>query len=145
MSDLGSNGSDVDPLEEFDYEDQDEKLAEDVESKPDVLDELLLAEENEYDDLAEVIQASDFKLEQTSSSRICSPYLTKYEKTKVLGIRAQQLATGAKPFIKVPDYMTDVGEIALFELKEGKIPFIIRRPLPGDQYEYWKLTDLYLK
>jgi hypothetical protein len=31
------------------------------------------------------------------------PYLTKYEKTRVLGQRAKQIETGAKPFVKVPE------------------------------------------
>ena len=30
------------------------------------------------------------------------------------------------------------------ELKEKKIPFIIRRPLPDNTFEYWKLQDLEL-
>ena len=30
------------------------------------------------------------------------------------------------------------------ELKEKKIPFIIRRPLPDNSFEYWKLQDLEL-
>ena len=28
------------------------------------------------------------------------------------------------------------------ELNEKKIPFIIRRPLPNNSSEYWKLQDL---
>ena len=32
--------------------------------------------------------------------------------------------------------------IAELELKEKKIPFIIRRPIPGWACEYWSLKDL---
>ena len=32
--------------------------------------------------------------------------------------------------------------IALMELKQGKIPFIIRRPMPNGGSEYWKVNDL---
>ena len=70
------------------------------------------------------------------------PFLTKYERTKILGVRSKQLNCGAKPFIKNSENMIDGYTIALQELKEGKIPFIIRRPLPNGASEYWKINDL---
>lgn len=70
------------------------------------------------------------------------PFLTKYERTKILGVRSKQLNCGAKPVIKLTEDMIDGYTIALQELKEGKIPFIIRRPLPNGASEYWKINDL---
>ena len=70
------------------------------------------------------------------------PYLTKYEKARVLGQRAKQIETGAKPLVKVPETIVDAYIIAELELKEKKIPFIIRRPIPGGGSEYWNLKDL---
>ncbi len=70
------------------------------------------------------------------------PFLTKYERTKILGVRSKQLNCGAKPFIKKTEDMIDGYTIAVQELKEGKIPFIIRRPLPNGASEYWKIDDL---
>jgi DNA-directed RNA polymerase I, II, and III subunit RPABC2 len=70
------------------------------------------------------------------------PYLTKYEKARVLGQRAKQIETGAKPLVKVPENIIDGYIIAEFELKEKKIPFIIKRPIPGGAFEYWHLRDL---
>lgn len=70
------------------------------------------------------------------------PFLTKYEKTRVLGQRAKQIENGAKPFINVPENIIDSYVIAELELKEKKIPFIIRRPLPSGSSEYWNLKDL---
>ena len=70
------------------------------------------------------------------------PILTKYEKTRVLGQRAKQLNEGANPFIKISDNMIDGYLIALKELEEKKIPFIIKRPLPNGGSEYWHLEDL---
>lgn len=40
------------------------------------------------------------------------PYLTLFEKTKIIGFRANQLANGARPFVMVPAHITDVLEIA---------------------------------
>jgi len=70
------------------------------------------------------------------------PMLTKYEKTRVLGIRAKQINNGAIPMTSVPDNVMDGYLIALKELEEKKIPVIIRRPLPNGSSEYWKLKDL---
>jgi DNA-directed RNA polymerase I, II, and III subunit RPABC2 len=70
------------------------------------------------------------------------PYLTKYEKARILGQRAKQIETGAKPFVKVPENIIDGYLIAEFELREKKIPFIIKRPIPGGAFEYWNVEDL---
>jgi len=70
------------------------------------------------------------------------PFLTKYERARILGQRAKQIETGAKPLVKVPENVVDGYIIAELELKEKKIPFIIRRPIPGGACEYWNLKDL---
>ena len=70
------------------------------------------------------------------------PYLTKYEKARILGQRAKQIETGAKPLVRVPETIVDAYIIAELELKEKRIPFIIRRPIPGGGSEYWNLKDL---
>jgi DNA-directed RNA polymerase subunit K/omega len=70
------------------------------------------------------------------------PYLTKYEKARILGQRAKQIETGAKPLVKVPENIIDGYVIAELELREKKIPFIIKRPIPGGAFEYWHLKDL---
>jgi len=68
-----------------------------------------------------------------------SPYLTKYEKTRVLGERANQIINGSPPFIS--DEIDNPYEIAVRELQQKKIPFVIKRPY-GNTMEYWKLQDL---
>jgi DNA-directed RNA polymerase I, II, and III subunit RPABC2 len=70
------------------------------------------------------------------------PYLTKYEKARILGQRSKQIETGAKPLVKVPENIIDSYVIAEFELREKKIPFVIKRPIPGGKFEYWNLKDL---
>jgi len=70
------------------------------------------------------------------------PFLTKYEKTKILGQRTSQINMGAKPYITVPENIIDGSIISELELTAKKIPVIIRRPLPNNQSEYWKLQDL---
>ena len=71
-----------------------------------------------------------------------NPFLTKYERARILGQRAKQIETGATPFVKVPENMIDGYLIAELELQQGRIPFIIRRPLPNGGSEFWKINDL---
>ena len=70
------------------------------------------------------------------------PILSKFEKTRILGIRAKQINEGAKPFVEMNQNNYDGYVVACQELTQKKIPFIIRRPLPSGVSEYWKLQDL---
>jgi len=74
--------------------------------------------------------------------KISKPVLTKFEKCKILGIRTEQLASGAKPLIELDNTETSAYEVAKKELRLKKIPFIIRRYLPNKKYEDWRLEDL---
>ena len=70
------------------------------------------------------------------------PFLTKYEMTRVIGQRAKQLDSGARAFVKVPMNVLDGYHIALLELEQKKLPFIIKRPYPNGGVEYWNVSDL---
>lgn len=70
------------------------------------------------------------------------PMMTRYEKARVLGERALQINSGAKPMIEVEPSMIDGYLIALKELEQKRIPFIIQRPLPNGGSEYWRVIDL---
>jgi len=70
------------------------------------------------------------------------PFLTKYERARVLGQRSKQIESGAKPFVSVPENIIEANVIAELELQQKKIPFIIRRPLPSGAFEYWNIKDL---
>jgi DNA-directed RNA polymerase I, II, and III subunit RPABC2 len=71
-----------------------------------------------------------------------NPYLSKYEYTRIIGQRAKQIETGSKPFIQVPENVIEGSVIAELELKQKRIPFIIRRPIPNGGCEYWNIKDL---
>jgi DNA-directed RNA polymerases I, II, and III subunit RPABC2 len=71
------------------------------------------------------------------------PFLTKYERARILGQRASQINAGAPPFVaNVPANILDGHLIAEMELELKSIPFIIRRPLPNGGCEYWRVKDL---
>jgi len=70
-----------------------------------------------------------------------TPTLTKYERTKVLSERANQINYGSDLLIADGDKYSNAYDIAVSELNQRKIPFIIKRPY-GNGFEYWKLNDL---
>ena len=70
------------------------------------------------------------------------PFITRYEKARIIGERTKQLNAGANPFVQVEPSVIDGYLIALKEFDEKKIPFIIKRPLPNGSCEYWKMSDL---
>jgi DNA-directed RNA polymerase I, II, and III subunit RPABC2 len=68
------------------------------------------------------------------------PILSKYEATTIVGMRAQQIAKGSASFIDTDD--TDPVDIATKELRAKLIPVIVRRIMPDNVSEYWRLSEL---
>ena len=52
---------------------------------------------------------------------------SKYERARIIGARALQLAHGAPPLVKVPEGMVNPIDLAALEFKEGAIPITILR------------------
>lgn len=75
------------------------------------------------------------------NKRITTKYMTKYERARVLGTRALQIAMCAPVMVEL-DGETDPLQIAMKELKQRKIPIIIRRYLPDHSYEDWGIDEL---
>ncbi|KAG2177478.1 hypothetical protein INT44_007989 [Umbelopsis vinacea] len=97
------------------------------ETRVDVLDDLMTG--NEAADLSE------------SKERVTTPYMTKYERARVLGTRALQISLNAPVMIEL-NGESDPLVIAMKELREKKIPLIVRRFLPDNSYEDWHVKDL---
>ena len=76
-----------------------------------------------------------------NNDKITSKFMTKYEKTRILGVRATQLSMNAPAMIEI-DGIIDPLKIAMKELEQKKIPLIIRRFLPSGAYEDWTLSEL---
>ena len=75
------------------------------------------------------------------SKRITINRMSKYEKVRIIGIRAKQIMTGANILIKGVENKTPT-EIAELELINNMVPFKIKRRLPNGRYEIWKLSEL---
>jgi len=79
--------------------------------------------------------------QQPNKVRVTTPYLTKYERARILGTRALQISMNA-PVLVPLDGETDALEIAIKELSQRKIPLIIRRYLPDGSFEDWSVSEL---
>ncbi|KAI9902540.1 hypothetical protein N3K66_001892 [Trichothecium roseum] len=73
--------------------------------------------------------------------RTTTPYMTKYEKARILGTRALQISMNAPVLVDL-EGETDPLQIAIKELREKKIPLIVRRYLPDGYYEDWTCEEL---
>lgn len=82
--------------------------------------------------------------------RISKPIMTIYEFDKIMGMRTQQLASGATPFVNIEggklviESNMELRNIALRELEEGQLPYIIERVLSNKKKEYYRVCDLNL-
>jgi DNA-directed RNA polymerase I, II, and III subunit RPABC2 len=96
---------------------------------------------------------------QPNKVRVTTPYLTKYERARVLGTRALQIRSVSllaglsimstygfhsmnAPVLVPLDGETDALQIAIKELSQRKIPLIIRRYLPDGSFEDWSVSEL---
>jgi DNA-directed RNA polymerase subunit K/omega len=93
-----------------------------------------------FDECSKILSSFD-------KPKISKPIMTKYEFNGIISLRTSQLALGAPPFIEVKDDIKsnmDLRKVALEELKQNKIPYAIKRPLPNNKYESIRIKDLNL-
>ena len=90
----------------------------------------------EFDDLKATYQSMI-----THRDRKTIPILSKNERTRVVGERAIQISMGAPPLVEVGNLENPV-DIAEKELREKKIPYIIKRVLPNGLIELWSVDEL---
>lgn len=104
------------------------------------------SEENNYEEEDVMVEQEsgereEEKMEIEVEKRFTSPIMTKFERAKILGIRAQQISMSAPIMVEYGNE-TDPVEIAKKELKEKKTPLIVLRRLPDNTYEKWAVKDL---
>lgn len=158
IEEINSENSDEESEEELDEESEDENDNYDNESKDDDNEECLynikkkkkgkskdVDSDGEYDEDFFFEETDELPNNQnlvlTGNDRITKPFLTKYERVRILGERAKQLSMGAKPMLKnIIGIKHD--ELAKLELENKVIPYKIRRPLPDGRIEIWKINEL---
>ena len=163
--DAGDEADDDDDEGDIDDDDviaiseDDEDDEEDEEEEEDDEDERPLLQENTYQSYVKEYHPELSQINIQDIQKFCQvtrnangiiidkyhrtvPFLTKFEKTRVIGIRTSQLDHGAEPFIPIDNSIMDSNIIALKELEANALPFIISRPLPSGKIEYWNINDL---
>jgi DNA-directed RNA polymerase subunit K/omega len=101
-------------------------------------------------------------VEHLKDAKISKPIMTIYEFDKIIALRTQQIASGAPLFVDVDESNEgnegneskamgnnlniksnmELRQIALRELIEGRLPFMVERKLPNNKKEYYRLKDL---
>ncbi|EPE03465.1 dna-directed rna polymerases i [Ophiostoma piceae UAMH 11346] len=76
-----------------------------------------------------------------TDQRTTTPFMTKYERARILGTRALQISMNAPVLVDL-EGETDPLQIAMKELREKKVPLIVRRYLPDGFYEDWTCEEL---
>lgn len=82
------------------------------------------------------------------ASYVSLPYMTKYEFTQIIGLRIVHLSRGAPAFVDTPDTIKtnmQLRAVAVKELVEKRLPYIIKRTLPNGKPEYWPVSALGLE
>ncbi|XP_017785369.1 PREDICTED: DNA-directed RNA polymerases I, II, and III subunit RPABC2 [Nicrophorus vespilloides] len=123
--------------EEYDGDDVGDDFDDDVED--DNIEEL--EQQEEEGDNIDVLNPGQAGGGVPKNKRITTKYMTKYERARVLGTRALQISMCAPVMVEL-DGETDPLQIAMKELKQRKIPIIIRRYLPDNSYEDWGIDEL---
>ena len=52
---------------------------------------------------------------------------TRFEKARIIGARALQIAMGAPVLIHIPDNIYDPLDMAIYEFKKGVVPITVKR------------------
>jgi len=98
-------------------------------------------DEIEQEEQVEFVDAANAEEPHQAQKRTTTNYMTKYERARILGTRALQIAMGAPVMVEL-EGETDPLQIAIKEFKARKIPIIIRRYLPDGSYEDWGMDEL---
>jgi DNA-directed RNA polymerases I, II, and III subunit RPABC2 len=112
----------------------------DIDEPDEYDDEDYIDQENTEEQKFNIISYNDVIKNINNKEKKTIPYLSKFEKARIIGTRLQQLAYGAETKINTEN-INNINEIVLEELKQRKIPFIIRRVMPNGEYEDWKMEE----
>jgi len=72
-----------------------------------------------------------------------SKILSRFEKTRLIGTRAVQIAMNSPPVIDTKGE-TDALKIAQMEFDQKKIPLKVIRELPNGIIEEWSINEFYI-
>tara|TARA_B100001094_G_C18190048_1_gene806514 strand:- start:1632 stop:2045 length:414 start_codon:yes stop_codon:yes gene_type:complete len=131
-------------MEEEDYEQFSDNISElsiieDSDEEKDLEDELSYISNS-------IISNDETYIKSNINKINTNPFLTKFEFTKILSVRTQQIARGCPTMIEIPQDLLNNNdiyyEIAKLEFKQNKIPLMIRRYESNGKFKDIKINDL---
>ena len=82
------------------------------------------------------------KIKQIEKIDIGPPWLTRFERSRIIGARALQLSLGAPVLLELEEEIKDPIKIAELEFDEGILPISVRRILPSGKHQDISLRHL---
>lgn len=82
---------------------------------------------------------------QGTKHRRTLPILSKYEKAKIIGIRAQQISMGSYIYLDNVHTLSNPLDVAKEELRQKRTPLLVRRNIVGKKgivFEDWRIEEL---
>lgn len=133
--DVGDDGDGDEDNVEDPIEGEDEDELDTEEQSMTIAQQLLMRKKQSVMSQADVYRTYYTEPKQTE------PFITKFERAKLISVRAQAIESGATPFVPIDDPNEDPYSIAKREYDSKRIPYFIVRTLPDQEKEYWRLTD----
>jgi DNA-directed RNA polymerase subunit K len=126
------NDDDIDDIDDEENKVNIEEYEEDEDGKEEELDS---ESENELDDIIDdlsELKVTDVKVKKNKINDIYKN-ISKYEMTRIIGFRAQQISQNSDIYIDLPKDVNDPIEIAILEYNAGKIPMTTIRSYHSDK------------
>lgn len=134
---------DIEKEEERDEEEEDEP-ADDDEDMSEYFESAIIPAYDEKDTKPFLSTIEEIK-DQNSKNRRTLPILSKYEKAKIIGIRAQQISMGSYIYLDNINSISNPLDIAKEELRQKRTPLLVRRNIVGKKgmvHEDWRIEEL---
>ena len=102
-----------------------------------------LARPKVYDNINKIYND---KIEDVSKLSLRERLLNPYEFDVAIGMRTAELSNSAPTFVSkgklTINNNMELRKVAIEELMEGKLPYIIKRPFPNGSYKYLRISEM---
>ena len=135
---------DIEKEEEEDEEMVDDEPAEDDDDMNEYFESSIIPTYDEKDTKTFLSTIEEITNQVTKNRRTLS-ILNKYEKAKIIGIRAQQISMGSCIYLQDLRGFTNPLDISKEELRQKRTPLIVRRSIIGKKgvvHEDWRIEEL---
>jgi DNA-directed RNA polymerase I, II, and III subunit RPABC2 len=134
---------DIEKEEERD-EEEEEEPADDDEDMSEYFESAIIPTYDEKD-TKPFLSTIEEITHQATKNRRTLPILSKYEKAKIIGIRAQQISMGSYIYLDNLETLSNPLDVAKEELRQKRTPLLIRRNIVGKKgivFEDWRIEEL---